>query len=179
MREPFLAALSWSDASILSTNSISPVISRSKLNGDERGERYGGNGSAGGHARPDSAICPQVPQAEDEAAGGADTGDDPVLGVHSGLHHAPLQRFEICKKLMLNRLDLGAVKNESCKSRLFHILKWLVENFNGSCRMLTINSTNSFVITPDDVADFFQLPRYESTPVLALKHNETVGIMAE
>nr|GMD17516.1 hypothetical protein Iba_chr07dCG4320 [Ipomoea batatas] len=103
MREPFFAALSWSDASILSTNSISPVISRnsqpistrSKLNGDKRGKRYGGNGSAGGHARPDSVIRPQVPQAEDEAAGGADTGDDPVLSVRSGLHHAPLQRFEV------------------------------------------------------------------------------------
>nr|GMC92340.1 hypothetical protein Iba_chr05aCG10120 [Ipomoea batatas] len=103
MREPFFAALSWSDASILSTNSISPVISRnsqpistrSKLNGDKRCERYGGNGSAGGHARPDSAIRPQVPQAEDEVAGGADTGDDPVLSVRSGLHHAPLQRFEV------------------------------------------------------------------------------------
>nr|GME01756.1 hypothetical protein Iba_contig2704CG0020 [Ipomoea batatas]GME09403.1 hypothetical protein Iba_scaffold8682CG0010 [Ipomoea batatas] len=59
------------------------------------------------------------------------------------------------------------------------LLKWLVENFNGSSRMLTINSTNSFVITPNDVADVFQLPRYESTPVLTLKHNKTAEIMAE
>nr|GLL40871.1 hypothetical protein Itr_chr12CG03650 [Ipomoea trifida] len=64
-------------------------------------EAKGTAASAGGHARPDSAICPQVPQAEDEAAEGADTGDDPVLGVRSGLHQ--LQRAPGGSLLQLRR----------------------------------------------------------------------------
>lgn len=47
------------------------------------------------------------------------------------------------------------------------ILKWLVENFNGSSHMhANLNSIKGFVITVDDVVDVFQLLWNEENLVL-------------
>ncbi|KAL8493511.1 hypothetical protein ACS0TY_024646 [Phlomoides rotata] len=52
------------------------------------------------------------------------------------------------------------------------MLLWLVENFNCSGRVLTVDNYRSFVITPDDVYDVLMLPRNEGVPVLKYTRHE-------
>ncbi|KAL8536634.1 hypothetical protein ACS0TY_011997 [Phlomoides rotata] len=47
------------------------------------------------------------------------------------------------------------------------MLKWLVDNFNFSSRMLQLDGLRGFAVTPDDVYDVFMLPRNPGVPVLS------------
>lgn len=59
------------------------------------------------------------------------------------------------------------------------MLLWLVENFNYSSCMLTVDNYRSFVITPDDIYDVLMLPRNEGVPILKYARHEESPLLVD
>lgn len=70
----------------------------------------------------------------------------------------------------------GLLKLNLSKCFSQDMLKWLVEQFNGSSRMLSVDDFRQFPVTADDVYDVFMIPRNDGRNVVCYSRSDDTSV---